>query len=260
MVLIKKIPKGGMAELQVREIYKKLRTQEIRKKYVKYNAKIRKRYIPGDGFKPLKWNKNKGLQEYNYIFKSLFKEKNLIEFINANFKHKKLRIMDEGLGEGKFLQEIKKELQSKYIVETTGITIDPSDTKLSSTKNIDHIIVNPIERMKYENGTKSIVPDKKQDLIFSTYGGFQYTLDELKKNVLLKTAYSLNKEGCAFITFTKTDLTLTEPFDYLRTIIFRKKLNKFYDEVKVAFKKRGFQFEHQFDSKILTEKIFIKRL
>ncbi len=245
------------AEQEVIRNYKKLSTSQVRQKYLENNKSLQKLFS-NKKLNILKWTTNRGLRSYNLSFKSFFKESNLVDFITNNFKNKKIKILDEGMGQGRFLTEIKEALSTKnYEVKTTGITIDPKEAQ---NLKIDKIHLNPAERYLYQGKTKTIVPLEKQHLIFSLYGSFQYSIPEIQKNVLLKTAYSLEKGGCAFIGFIPTKYDITTPIVFLKLLLNKKKLNHFYEGVRVSFEKRGFEFKYKLDANNLAIGLFIKRL
>ena len=90
---------------------------------------------------------------------------------------------------------------------------------LEKKREIDEVVLGPAE---------NFIPEKPFDAIISLFGSIHYTLSSLRKEHLLKFAYSLKKGGLMLIGFEP----LEEPF----STAMRKGIER-------SFAKRGFEAE-----------------
>ncbi len=102
---------------------------------------------------------------------------------------KSLRILEDGPGNGDLLVGLKRELNARRIkTETIGISLVRNPQLLSRVTNheIDRVHWGIAERY---------VPRKPVDIILSIFGSLCHTFEEVKKDHLLKFAYSLRPGG-----------------------------------------------------------------
>jgi hypothetical protein len=148
-------------------------------------------------------------------------------------KGKPLLIIEDGPLTGSFLAELKTELKKLRIpCKTIALSLKPlAELKAKKRERlIDEIIEGPAEFFVSKN---------LADLIISRYGSIEYTLTELKKEHLLKFAFSLKKNGIMLVGF---DLSTAFSFNPKT----KKPLDMFFILKKMkgierAFEKRGFQ-------------------
>jgi len=217
------IKKFGMERLQKRIIEKKMKNPVIAEKLEEYNNLL-KQFEQAPEFKT--YYQSRGYSSYNRLIE-LSKSKilgrdiffSIIKYAKK-YKKRKIKILDDGAGRGYFLGDLKEminiynNLKSKNLkLETTAITLDKSKIK---EKNIDHI---------YKTYSHNYTPSEKYDFIFSVFGGFTYTIDDIKKETMLKYIYSLNKGGIAVFSISHVPQ--------------KRKLN----EILRTIEKRGFQVE-----------------
>jgi SAM-dependent methyltransferase len=147
--------------------------------------------------------------------------------LERKYKKKEINVLDDGAGKGYFLSELKEKwnsLKEKKLVSADLKTTAVSLTKTFDVKNID---------FKKIGDVLNFIPKRKYDLIISVYGGFHYTQAILKKEVLLKYLYSLNKGGVAIFSFNP--------------ILLRSNLDKEHRaQVLIALKKRGFKADFSY--------------
>ena len=141
---------------------------------------------------------------YNPFFRNglgqFFKVKQGLDIVEAlklvpGRKNRKRVVIEDGAGEGHNLAKIKELLATAGIpCEAIALSLgsDPSlKTKLANGK-INKIVNGPAELY---------VPEKPVDLVISFYGSLHYTLEDLKKEHLLKFAHSLRKNGLLLTGF-----------------------------------------------------------
>ncbi|MDO8627674.1 MAG: class I SAM-dependent methyltransferase [Candidatus Diapherotrites archaeon] len=123
--------------------------------------------------------------------------KNLIDILSRIPRQKKqpLKILEDGPGEGIFLTELKEQLGIKGIISQTTALAMHHMIELQQLKilgELDKII---------KKSTEEFIPEEQYHAIFSVYGGISYTLQELRKDIILKFAHSLVKGGVLMIGF-----------------------------------------------------------
>jgi len=256
-------PKNNtFAESQLLIIKKKLKDKETNSKFVKQKKFIIYNFVKRTNRMVIfRWINNRSLRMYDRYLRLMFKDKNIINFIENKFHNKKvIRVLDDGMGKGLFLSELKDNLNKKFKLITTGTTIDPYELKRNNiNKNIDNIILQDTSQFRIKNNLLTVVPEIKQDLIVSLYGAYQYTLPEIRKEVLLKNAFLLNNGGYMFIVYSKSNymINIKDQFDILFN---RKKLEEPYILLKKEIEKHGFEFHHYFSVNMFAELISIKKI
>ena len=163
-----------------------------------------------------RWEVARGVYDYSLLFEKIIGE-SLLDFLTTLAKRKKrLSILDDGAGLGRFLSGIKAELKKRQVdVDTSAVVLEK---KQFFSEDIDNTHIGPAQ---------FFLPDKKYDVIFSYYGSIHYT-DELGhdtiKHMLPKYANVLNHGGV---------LLIGGNFIGIRTELF--------EQMKIAFQKQGFQ-------------------
>lgn len=180
--------------------------KKFRNKLDKYRASEEKR-----------WTKIRTYSDYAALFSDILGS-SLLRFLEAQAKGKKeLSILDDGAGKGYFLKEVKEMLATRKIKCNTTAVVLTKDPDFA--RGIDHVYVGPSELF---------LSNKKYDVIFSYYGSIHYADRTNIKNLLLKYANLLNRGGVALIG---ADLI------GIRTPL--------YDQMRIAFKKQGFELTHK---------------
>jgi hypothetical protein len=111
-------------------------------------------------------------------------------------KGKPVRVYDEAAGNGHIGAGIRTLLElSNRSVQLTATDANPSP---SLRKLHQDGIVNTL----VEGQSEKIVPTEPQDLIISNYGGPQYTVSPLRKELTLKLADSLSRKGLLMATLS----------------------------------------------------------
>lgn len=223
------IPQAAVA--QVTELRKKLRKDSaFRDDYIQSLKFLRASEASGN------WNNTRGYALYNELFREgLGRE--LIDELVAKSKNKRrsLKILDDGAGLGYFLEEIKRKLREKGIAcKTTAVSLSEIGG-LSSRKRLGQI--NEV----HKGFSEWFLPKEKQDVIFSVFGGFDYSLRALQRNILLKYAHSLNKGGIICIGFAM-HFSITD-------------VDTFKSRVKETFRKRGFEAEFYHRERVPKEQL-----
>ncbi len=230
----KKEISNGMVSLQKDLISKKLKDKEVYQRLKKSTENLKINDKSGRYFL------NRKFKDYNLIFSKILNneifntssvlKQDIISTLSAlerKYKKKEINVLDDGAGKGYFLSELKEKwnsLKEKKLVSADLKTTAVSLTKTFDVKNID---------FKKIGDVLNFIPKRKYDLIISVYGGFHYTQAILKKEVLLKYLYSLNKGGVAIFSFNP--------------ILLRSNLDKEHRaQVLIALKKRGFKADFSY--------------
>ena len=155
--------------------------------------------------KPFQWvdSREYGMH-YNPFFKKglglFFGVKGGLDLVEAlkripGRKGRKMVVVDDGAGQGNALAGIKERLEKLGIgCEAVALAFETSpelEEKVKAGK-IDRVVAGPAERF---------VPKKQVDAVVSYYGSVHYTLEDLKREHLLKFAYSLRKGGLLLVGF-----------------------------------------------------------
>lgn len=224
---------NGMVALQKELIQKKLKQDKIRYSYFEQEAYNRSKDRTSG------YVLDRNYANYNTIFNRLFSSHKILKrdivhtlrVMAYRHKKKKISVLDDGAGKGYFLAQLKekwnalkKEGKVKASLETTAVTLS---SKTIALKNIDEI---------KKGNVANFLPTKKYDLIISVYGGFEYTIPEIQKEVLLKYCYSLNKGGVGVFGI---EFTLLPKITSIQN----------------AFEKRGFKFDLMSMKKNIFEKL-----
>lgn len=154
----------------------------------------------------------RGLMDYSDYFRELVDDEiiTLARKIAAK-KRKPIKVLDDGAGNGRFLSELKSELKRQGIeCETTAATLFANKELMKKVERKE------VNRVKISSVVEH-VPDRKYDLITSRYGGIFYQdfktpnsrRNELLKALLLRSAYSLEKNGVALIMFNNKPIRKT---------------------------------------------------
>jgi len=224
----RKNPKS-MISLQSELIKKKLSVPEFKQKY----DSLERRVLVNDGT-PQAYTTTRRYEDYNTILTRCFPENKifkdsilhtLLDYARTT-KKETIKALDDGAGMGKFLFELKNRWND--IKDATQINTNLETTAISLTPN--KVVVPGIDHIIYGNVAK-FEPSQKYDFIFSVYGGFHYSVPVLRKEILLKYVYSLNKGGSAIFGFNFNDIYAEN---------FRSQ------EIITALKKRGFYAEYKF--------------
>ncbi len=157
-------------------------------------------------------------------------------------KDQPFRLLDDGAGEGVFAEEIGAELGKAGInCHTTALTLheNPALSARHSRGEISEVVVGPAERF---------VPKRPFHAIVSMIGSTSYTLSPVRKEHLLKFAYSLAPGGLLLAGFevaTEAAKALTPgniPFGFSRRPKRGRKmpLETEMRGIERAFDKRGF--------------------
>ncbi|MBU2476507.1 hypothetical protein KKG83_03480 [Candidatus Micrarchaeota archaeon] len=206
------------------------------KEKVRENSRLRRRLLEqlnkSRKLDPI-WSLGKlRYSDYNDILRPAFST-GLLDAIKKipRRKNRRLRIIEDGAGSGIFSAELKEKLNEAGIpneITALSLTLTPQLKEKHKTGKIDRIVLGPAEFyvLKQEAG-----------VIISISSSPQYTLYELKKNLLLKFANSLTKGGI-FIS----------AFSLGRQIIETRKingkeitLNERLKGIERTMKKRGFE-------------------
>lgn len=112
---------------------------------------------------------------------------------HARKKNNRLRIWEDGPGKGLFGSALKEELERAGIkTHLTATTLDRNSIQASERPFFDEI---------HAGRAELFIPKKQFDFIFSTVGSVNYTPRPLRKEHLLKMAYSLTHGGQMFVAF-----------------------------------------------------------
>ena len=194
------------------------------------------------------YTQNRGYEEYNNFFKiiSLFKEGgeqlikaseanhlmdstdlDLVEEMIARSKDPKkvFRVLEKGPGEGVALETIKSKIKSKdrkSFISAIALKENPKFFERCKASKAAH-------KVAIERG-ETYLPEQQQDLILDIYGPLQYTLRELRKEVILKDAHCLTDTGMAFYISSDDEST------------FDSRIN---DQIKRALENEGFKVKVQ---------------
>lgn len=193
---------NGMVSLQKDLINKKLTDKALLQRLKSSERKLKVSDKSG------RYTLNRNYGDYNFIFKqiitnhiieksSVFK-RDIISTLSAferKYKKKEINVLDDGAGKGYFLADLKEKWNS--LKERKLVSADLKTTAVSLTRSV---VAKNIDLKKIGN-VLNFIPERKYDLILSVYGGFHYTQTPLKKEVLLKYLYSLNKGGIAIFSF-----------------------------------------------------------
>lgn len=201
---------------------KKRITDPIDKKDTDY--RVLKKHLKND------WAYCRSFEKYDACFSESIKKatgkEGIMDFLKTRFVETKqpVSVLDDGMGSGYFLKDLKSiALENGIPNITTGITLTELENRYfnENKKHIDNI--------KYIK-TEEFSPKQKYDLITSYYGGFEYTYEHIKKETLLRLAYSLKKGGILCIKFSLAY--------YLK---FTGKSFDFIYKLESALRKRGFE-------------------
>lgn len=142
------------------------------------------------------WPITRGLQEYNNCFDVALKKTGLgtdiFDYLQRRYQKTKqqVSVLDLGAGEGNFLAELKRILVTNKIaskLESLSLhdNLSPESKRLIDKK---HIVSAVDQKLT-----------KKYDLIVDVYSAINYEFDSIKRNLILKYAYSLKKGGTLLI-------------------------------------------------------------
>lgn len=142
------------------------------------------------------WPITRGLQEYNNCFDVALKKTGLgtdiFDYLQRRYLKTKepVTVLDLGGGTGYFLADLKKLFNSQQIpskLESLSLhdNLSPESKRLIDKK---HIISAVDQKLT-----------KKYDLIVDVFSAINFEFDSVKKNLILKYAYSLKKGGTLLI-------------------------------------------------------------
>ena len=164
----------------------------------KKETKTHKQYIKAiiERDKTKEWPMERSLEEYNACFKPALNKtglgSDLFDFLKKRYQHTKepVSVLDLGAGEGNFLADLKKILLGNKI-----------PNKLESLSLVDNISAKNQILIDQKHLISAVDQKltKKYDLIIDVYSAINYELDSVKKNLILKYAYSLKKGGTLLI-------------------------------------------------------------
>jgi hypothetical protein len=138
------------------------------------------------------WISNRNAWQIGLVFENIFNQNFISHLKKYHTKKDPIKIFDDGAGQGILLDQLKRTAEKEgYKVETTGI-VKSIKEKEALKKKVNKAIV---------GNTTTYAPKENYDYIFSTLGGYNYTIYELRKPTLLKYAYSLKKGGIALFGF-----------------------------------------------------------
>ncbi|MBS3061162.1 MAG: hypothetical protein J4215_01105 [Candidatus Diapherotrites archaeon] len=149
------------------------------------------------------WEASRGLSEYNLFFgnalKRFFYARRSLDIAAAFSKiaslHRPFRVLEDGPGEGFALSDLKKALTKQGIKShVIGLAAHHLDSlrELKREREIDDVISSKAE---------FFLPKERVDAVISVFGSTSYTLRALRKNVILKFVYSLNRNGLLLMGF-----------------------------------------------------------
>jgi len=197
---------------------------KLKDKFISFQLKQRLKHSENPSYKT-----NRGYKDYNLAFDDILTEKSLLEFIKNRFKTKKLKILEEGAGQTVFLNEIKDLLLKEGIKsETTAITLTPGVTRKNTRANI-LIKKDSLKTTKLQ----------EYDLIFSVFGGIHYNIKELDRNLVLKFANSLSKNGVFFIGVNRLGA-------YKSLVLQKVNYKGFFNNITKSLNKAGFNVDCNF--------------
>ncbi len=110
-------------------------------------------------------------------------------------KHRRLQVLEDGPGLGVGLASLRKELNALGVrCEVTGLAAHhvPALRSKQSKGLIDHVIASKAEEY---------LPDRRFDAIVSLFGSLSYTINPLRKDLLLKFANALQRNGVLVFGF-----------------------------------------------------------
>ncbi|MCX6801965.1 MAG: hypothetical protein NT067_02520 [Candidatus Diapherotrites archaeon] len=169
-----------MAGAQVKALQNRLKKDsQLRGRFRQFVEDLKEVTKTGQ-FRKASWIDHRFAHEYNWTFSSVLQqsiEEELLDIAKATGS-KKLRVWDDGAGEGDFLAWIKPEM-AKYGIEceTTALNHDANWRLMERYKEgeIDRVVVGLAE---------TALPKRKQHAIFSLNGSLMYSPPELKRTVL----------------------------------------------------------------------------
>ena len=132
--------------------------------------------------------------------RKILKFKKVLELIMRGDKNPV--IIEDGAGRGAFLHAIKPKLKRLGISPKTIALALPAEGSLTTdilklreeSGSIDKVVLGPAELF---------VPKEKANVIISLVGSMNHTIDEYRKDNLLKFAYSLKRGGLMMVAFAK---------------------------------------------------------
>ncbi|MEW6295312.1 MAG: hypothetical protein AB1467_03370 [Candidatus Diapherotrites archaeon] len=204
--------------------------------------------------KNITWVKDRSYFDYNSFFYQALGT-TIVEAL-AKMQRKKgkpLIILEDGSGTGRALEELKLRLLEKKVPnKTIALSLFPDDALMARKAGgkIDEVIIGPAEHY---------VPKKPVDAIISTRGSIAYTAPFIRKDHLLKFAYSLKKGGIMMVNFEvpkELKPTKKESFSIqFKKIDFQSTLKG----IERAFEKRGFKAKFYPQTETLNTYILIVR-
>lgn len=145
------------------------------------------------------WINNRKFKKYRTVFEPGLKLMGIGQNIIDAFariprkNNRKLIVLEDGAGEGNALVNLKKLLTRTGIPsKTIGLSLgaNPELIKKKQAGLIDELVIKPGELF---------VPKKPVDVIISNFGSIEYAWRGLRKDHILKLAYSLRKGGIMLI-------------------------------------------------------------
>jgi len=165
-----------------------------------YDNDSNKRYITTRG-----QSKNRS-SYFKYDMRTFLKQNEIRvnDIINNKLKsHSCVSILDVGAGEGNFLSDLKQKYKEKLYTHALILGSFSELEQKQKSGSIDKITKRSVE---------NFIPETKYDLIFSYFGGIDYTAHP--DIAIAKLAYSLSPKGMLFISgedmisdFTIKDMT-----------------------------------------------------
>lgn len=142
--------------------------------------------------KSKEWPIYRGYKEYSDHFNHGINKHGLgtsiLDFLKKRFRQTKetVSVLDLGCGEGNFLSEIKQMLKSEKIPSKTESLSLVDNISEKNSSHIDKRNIIPVIEHK---------STKKYDLIVDLNGAINMELETIRRELVLKYAYSLKPEG-----------------------------------------------------------------
>ncbi len=225
---IVKPPKGRrQALIHQKNIWNKIKNLDPQERRLFFSELKKNRKKDSDSNSPgNSWLNNRSFDDYNAVFNHGLNEmglgNNIADALRKIQKknNRRLLVLEDGPGRGNFLVSLK-ELLTRIRVpsKTTGLSLG-INFELIKRKNkglIDELEIKPGE---------FFVPKKQADVIISNFGSVEYVVNSIKKDHILKLAFSLRKGGIMLAGFNFVNT------NNLGSIAMK--------EIETAFIKRGF--------------------